>query len=330
MKRTALYILVASLAFPAYLYGQGKPVVAIGQVQTAAQNISCEGWDRSVHDCNADLSEGFRIMLETAITKTGKMGVMERRQVDAILGEQVLGEAGLTSAGGSIGGLTGVDYMIYGTVTRFGSQQQSLSVSSNRGVGSVLGSRTRQALGGGLSSGKTRVEMGVDLKVTDVSTGQIIVADEVSGTVEHGSAFSVGGVASADESADPFADVQRVVASRIAEVVVTSRIPYKVIAVQSDGTLILNYGDVFLAPGDVLAAFSVGETFVDPDTGEVLGSEQTEIGSVQVTAAEPRLSRAAVLQGNPAVFTPGTQLKRSQTAQSDGGSTERKRSGPTW
>ncbi len=158
-----------------------------------------------------------------------------------------------------------------------------------------------------------------------------MVADEVSGTVETGSAFSIGGITSVDSSAAPFADVQRIVASRIAEAVVTTRTPYKVIAVQSNGTLILNYSNVFLAPGDVLAAYSVGESFVDPDTGEVLGSEQTEIGSIRVTASEPKLSRATVLQGDPSVFTPGTQLKRSQAPSSvDGESTEREKSGASW
>ena len=248
--------------------------------------------------------------------------------MDAVLTEQLYGEAGLTDSGGQVGGLTGVDYMIYGTITRFGSQQQGLSVSSNKGIGSLLGNRVRQAAGGGLTSSKTTVSMGVDLKVTDVATGQIIVADEVSGAVEHGSAFSVGGVASAGASADPFADVQRVVASRIAEAVVTARIPFKVIAIQSDGTLILNYGNVFLKPGDALSAFTVGQLFVDPDTGEVLGSEQTAIGSIQVTSTEARLSRAVVTQGDPAAFTPGTQLKRaSPTGDGDG---DRQKSGAAW
>ena len=118
--------------------------------------------------------------------------------------------------------------------------------------------------------------MGVDLKLTDVATGEIILADAVSASVEQESGFSVGGIQKAEASADPFADVQEVVAAKIAEAIVTSRVPIKVIQVQSDGTLILNYGDVFFATGDRLAAFSVGESFVDPDTGEVLGAEETE------------------------------------------------------
>ena len=255
MKKLRAALAVCILLVSVAAGGQAaKPVVAIGGIDTAAQNISCKGWDRSVHNCNRDLSEGFRVMLETSITKTGKMDVMERGRLQGVLEEQALAGAGITDSGGGVGGLTGVDYLIYGTITRFGAQESGVSVSTSSGVGSLLGRRGQQAAGGGLDTSKTAVTMGVDLKVTDVATGRIVIADEVAGTVAAGSSFSVGGISSSDASADPFADVQRVVAANIAEAVVTARTPVKVIAVQSDGTLVLNYGNVFFKPGDQLAA----------------------------------------------------------------------------
>ena len=308
---------------------QNKPVVAIGQLEVAAQNISCEGWDRSIYDCNQDLANGFRAMLETAIIKTGKMDVMERQQIDAVIVEQGLGEMGLTTAGGRIGGLTGVDYYLYGTITRFGVRAGGFEVSGNSGVGRLANRRTRGLLGGGVSKSTLETEMGVDLKVTDVATGHIVVADAVSSSVQQGSALSIGGLRRAEVSGDPFADVQEVVAARIAEAVVTSRIPIKVIQVQSDGTLILNYGDVFFGPGDRLAAFSVGESIVDPDTGEILGAEETEIGMVEVTRAEPRFSRAAPVGDGSRIGT-GTTLKRLVSVDAADEGSGRKRSGARW
>ena len=90
--------------------------------------------------------------------------------------------------------------------------------------------------------------MAVDLRVTDVATGRIVLADSVDGEIQAGRAFSVGGIQSTESSADPFADVQRVVAARISEKIVTFHFPMKVIQAQTDGTLIINYGNVFLAP----------------------------------------------------------------------------------
>ena len=82
-----------------------KAVVCVTEVQTAAQNISCAGWEAVYGaDCNAYQSSGFRTMLETAIFKTGKMGVLERARLD-VFEEQMLGQAGLTDAGGQMGAL---------------------------------------------------------------------------------------------------------------------------------------------------------------------------------------------------------------------------------
>ena len=76
----------------------------------------------------------------------------------------------------------------------------------------------------------------------------------------------MAGISKSETGVDPFADVQRIVAAKISEAVVTTKIPFKVIKVQADGTLILNYGNVFLKAGDVLTAFEVGEQFIDPDS----------------------------------------------------------------
>ena len=320
-------ILVA-LAAGASAAAQGKPVIAIGQLGVAAQNISCEGWDRSIYDCNQYLAEGFRAMLETAIIKSGKMDVMEREQIDAVITEQALGEMGLTTAGGQIGGLTGVDYYVYGTITRFGASASGFEVSGGSGIGRLANRRSRGLLGSGVSKSSVETEMGVDLKVTDVATGHIVIADAVSSSVQQGSSFSIGGIRRGEVSGDPFADVQEIVAARIAEAIVTSRIPIKVIQVQSDGTLILNYGEVFFAPGDRLAAFSVGEAIVDPDTGEVLGAEETPAGMVEITRVEPRFSRAIPV-GDGSLIGQGTTLKR-MVADSSGQNGDRKRSGARW
>lgn len=296
-----------------------KATVGVTQIDAAAQSISCSGWDAYTgNDCNADLAEGFRVMLETAIFKTGKMDLFERSRMDAVE-EQLLAEGGLTDAGGKVGSLTGVDYLMYGAVTKFGSATQGTSVNTSR-----FGRFGRKA--GGVNSGKATVEMGVDIRITDVETGKILIADSVEGSVQAGSAFSVGGVSSAKGSADPFADVQRVVAAMIAEKIVTYRYPIKIISKQGDGTLIVNYGSIMLKPDDILVAFALGEAFVDPDTGETLGAEETELGSVTVTQADARFSKARVASGDPAAFAVGTILKRGTTTSSpDDG--KRKRSG---
>ena len=300
-----------------------KPVVGIAPIHAEAQNISCEGWEvaRGVN-CTQSLTRGFRTMLETAIVKSRKMDVMERVRMDTILEEQLLGQVDLTTSGGEVGGLIGIDYMIYGAITKFGVREEGFSVGG--GVTSLLDDRLAGIVGSVASSSAT-TEMAVDIKVTDVANGQIVLADTVEGVAEQGQAIRAGGVSISEGTGDPFADVQRVVAQRLAEAVVTSRIPIKVIQVQGDGTLILNYGNVFLSPGDTLAMFDVGEQFVDPDTGEVLGSEETQVGKVQVVAAETKFSKARVAESERPVAA-GAVLRRIQVMP-DARPKERQRSG---
>jgi hypothetical protein len=53
--------------------------------------------------------------------------------------------------------------------------------------------------------------------------------------------------------------------------------------------------------GDQLAIFHVGQSFTDPDTGQVLGAEEKQVGLLKVTETEDRFSKAAIVQGTPAI-----------------------------
>ena len=318
--RIPLYLAIAIfLASP--VAAKNQPVVGIASIQLAAQNIACPAGYR----CNRDMTEGFRVMLETAVVKSRKMRVFERGRLDAVLAEQLKGQMGLTKSGGKVGGLTGVDYLVYGTITKFGARKKGFQFGNT----GLFGGKFGQALGSGLSDKSATVHMAVDLKVTNVASGRIVVADSVEGSVEHGKAFSIGGIRSAETSADPYADVQRVVAAKIAEAIVTSRIPIKVIAVQKSGVIVLNYGNVFLKEGDILSVFDVGEQFVDPDTNEVLGSEETLRGTIKVTSAVPKFSKAAFAD-QAFQIARGDIVRRPSKTETAKQEAERTPSGASW
>lgn len=306
---TVSFMLVSALAgFP--IFAQANlPVAGVVEFEVAAQNISCEGWN--VSNCNQELSKGFRAMLETAIIKSGRMNVMERSRMDAIMQERMLGSAGVVEGQDSLGGISGIDYVVYGAITKFGMSTSAVSISSTKGVGSLMGRRGKQAAAGGMKSSSVEVEMEVDLKTTDMETGQIVTADYVSAIVKTGQAMSVGGIETGGAAADPYADVQRVVAVKITEAVVTTKFPVKVIVVQKDGTIVINYGNVFFKEGDQLVAFEVGESFVDPDTGLALGAEETETGRIEITRSDAKVSRARII-GEPFNIAAGNVLKRAK------------------
>lgn len=81
-------------------------------------------------------------------------------------------------------------------------------------------------------------------------------------------------------------------ATRVVDVI----FPAKVIA-KTDKTVTVNRGEGSgMAAEQVWRVFAVGKELIDPDTKEVLGKEEVEIGKVRITDVLPKFSRATVLE----------------------------------
>jgi hypothetical protein len=81
-------------------------------------------------------------------------------------------------------------------------------------------------------------------------------------------------------------------ATQVADVI----FPVKVIA-KTDKTVTVNRGEGSgIAVDQVWRVFAVGKEMIDPDTKEVLGREEVEIGKVRIADVLPKFSRAMVLE----------------------------------
>ena len=170
-----------------------KPVIGIGEItSTVGGNPS-----------------SFQTMLETAISQTNKFELMERSRMDDILGEQALSAGGLTQGSGEIGGLGGIDYLIYGSITKLGTTSNAVAF-------------------GGIGGGGQKAEMSVDIRVVDVTTGSIKISKTVEDEAKVGSAFAMEGLAIGGEEADPLGDVQRKTANKVASMVAMEIFPIKI------------------------------------------------------------------------------------------------------
>jgi curli biogenesis system outer membrane secretion channel CsgG len=243
--------------------------------------------------------QSFQTMVETQLIETQKFRVIERAQLDQILGEKALGQAGFTNSGQTVSGVTGVDYLVYGTITKLGQEASGVAVGGATGFGRAFG-RLGGVVGGGFSTSQSHVIMAVDLRVTDAHTGEIRYAGTVEEQVDSGGATRVGGVAVGGTSADPRADVERLTAKAIVALITTSIYPIKVITKEGDGTYVLNYGSSVLTVGDQLGVYQMGQSFKDPDTGKILGAEETETGLLKVVDVEAQFSKAALVSGTAA------------------------------
>jgi curli biogenesis system outer membrane secretion channel CsgG len=223
----------------------------------------------------------FQVMLETQLTQIGRFKIIERNRVDEILSEQGLNnEFGDAATAGGGFYVDGVDYLVYGSITKFGQTRKDVSTGS-------------------FSSVKVITEFDADIKVVDASTGEVRVAETASAVMETAEGLSTGKFQTASGTADPLAEVQRLAAKKVAAIIATGIFPIEV--VKGGDTIYVNYGSAILDVGDVLKAFRPGEELIDEATGINLGSEEEEIGTVKVFEVTDKFSKAKLDSGTSPV-----------------------------
>ena len=250
----------------------------------------------------------FQAMLETQMAKVGRFRIIERARVDEILAEQGLnnefGDGKTANGGFNVGG---VDYLVYGTITKLGQVKSSIST-------------------GNFASAKLVTEMSVDLKVVDASTGEIRKAESVSASVKTASGVSHGNFSKISGGSDPLSDVQRVAAKKAAALIATSIFPIEV--VKGGSIIYLNYGSSILDSGDILAVFEPGEDLIDETTGLNLGSEEKYLGKIEVTNSNDKFSKAKLLDGeSPQKGNLVRILEKASEARKSGGRAQEKKRG---
>jgi curli biogenesis system outer membrane secretion channel CsgG len=151
-----------------------------------------EGWN-GWHGGGGETHIGSALqeLMTTALLTegTGKIRLMERKQLEAILGEQKLGASGLVDekTAVSMGKLVGVRYMITGKVTRFAYKKSGFS--SGWGTTALL-QKVAPSMGGAayaagdVKVGKATFSGRLDVRLIDVQTGEILMVSKEEGTVK--------------------------------------------------------------------------------------------------------------------------------------------------
>ena len=220
----------------------------------------------------------FQTMLETQMTKVGRFKLIERGRVDEILAEQGLNnEVGDGQTAGGAFNVAGVDYLVYGSITKLGQTKGGMAT-------------------GQFATASLITEMSVDIKVVDASTGEIRKAETANAKLRTAGAMQTRGFATANSGADPLADVQRLAAKQVAAMIATSIFPIEV--VKGGDIVYLNYGTSILDVGDVVTVFRPGEVLIDETTGINLGSEEELLGELEVFETTDKFSKARMTSGS--------------------------------
>jgi curli biogenesis system outer membrane secretion channel CsgG len=255
------------------VFSADLPVVGITEI-TSGVDV------RNYREYKNSKAGNFQTMLETQMVKVGRFKIMERNRLDEVLSEQ--GLQGEFSDAGTVMKVGAVDYLVYGSITKFGTKKKEIKTKKFATV-------------------KVIAEFGIDLKVVDATTGEIRRAETIDVSLETGSGMATKGIQTGDALADPLADVQRRAAKQVAAAISESIFPIEVITFREDTNqsccAYLNYGTALLSVGDRLKVVTLGEALIDETTGLDLGATERTVGTVEVTDALEKFSKAKIVTG---------------------------------
>ena len=251
-----------------------------------------------------DVGEGLSAMLSNELSKTGKFVVVERAALGDILGEQELGNQGKTTAESALrpGKLFGAQILVRGTVTDFEEAKKGGGAQISIAGGNL-------PIGGLLGRGGTAAHVGIDLRLIDATTGEVIdtyrteaeaKATSTNLAIQHVKTGVGFGTENFNKTSLGKAALQAIQEGVQRIVAKAEGIPWtgRVSEVTADGKIYVNAGeDVGLQPGHILEIFVVVKEITDPETGAVLGVEEHRLGMLQIESVKPRYSIAKIQQG---------------------------------
>jgi hypothetical protein len=230
---------------------------------------------------SADLKESVRLELESQLVKSGKVNVIERAKLEQLSKEMMLSLEGVVDPASvqELGKVAGVSVFLFPRITSAWSQQN----------------RNRIPI---VNEDEVTVKAGfeIGLKLVKTETAKILASEKASGSYRITRMESEGGIPS---KSGALATARSRALQGASGIVLGAIYPIKVAHYNSKtGVVTLNRGKDGLDVGKTLKVYAVGETIVDPDTGEVLGSDEEMIGQIKVTAVRQKLSKAKILDGS--------------------------------
>ncbi len=278
----AALAIFAFMSFSAYAAPRAKPVIAVKKAKIG-EGVSKYGkkylnlgtlWDE----------------MEAAIQKNRKFTIVSRKKdvINDIREEQKFSESGLTAGNAAATGqIKNANFLILPTVQDFKFYRSSTPVPN-------------------LSNKYFRQDSGmleVNAQIIDTSTGGIKTTFylKASFSTKRQVVNGRGGVPNSIH----FTRMAKKIAAQMTDQLVDAVFPMKILNVQGKQVWINRGKDGGLKKGDILKVFRPGIELIDPDTGESLGSAETEIGKIKVTRINPKFTTAEIMKGTEEMVEKG-------------------------
>jgi len=247
-----------------------------------------------------DLGDGFATAMTDILYQSGWFIVLGDNEMrKAAMEEQDFGASGRTAKGkktAQIGRMTPAQLLVRGSIT---------NVQDTGGKGGGI-----SAFGMSFGADMGNSEIDITIYLVDSETGQVKASKKVTGrSTDKG--FSIGGRVlpgvGANFGADKKDNVQKAAEDAIGQAV--AFLVQQLEDIPWEGSIIMVKGDKIVVNRgsregvQVGTKFKVGsvEELVDPDTGEVLDSEMTQIGSLVVNSVKEKIAYCSAESGKDAI-----------------------------
>jgi len=298
-----------------------KPRMGVVMSEVKTGTSSSSEWARVIADVRGQTTNPFshiEDLVRQALGATNRFTMLERTTAkDDVLEEQDFGASGRvdkkTSA--EIGKMKGADYVVKATIIELNPEKDSKDIEAAAGIASskMLG------VGSVGISGKVAF-CRLNVRIINAETGEIVSDMTVDGTAKS-SGLSVGGGAlgmgskllgggkakSESKKGAAISDAMQACANKVAYFVSDEieQAPWQgAVANVSGSKVMINGGEnVGIAVGQTLTILSKGMEIKDPETGESLGFDTSEIGTIKVVDVKERFATCEIVTGGDGVKT---------------------------
>ncbi len=241
-----------------------------------------------------DIGGGLAAMLATSLEQSGQFIVLERAYAVQMMNEQSLKKGGMLKPDTEpqTGQMLGAQFLIYGSVTEFGTHDSGSGVSL--GIGGF-----NNPFSGGLSNKSTTGAVAFDLRIVDASSGQVVQTATEHEAITTSSISMTGGYSGMTLGGEKFnatplgAATRRAIDHAVADIInAAAKVPWRGQVVDTEGkSVIINAGSkAGVKPGDRFFIEHPLKQLTDPATGEVLSERRQRLGSIQVDTVEEKIS----------------------------------------
>ncbi|MFH1653191.1 MAG: CsgG/HfaB family protein [Pseudomonadota bacterium] len=302
IKNIKFYVLFIIFLIQSVSAFAGAPLTSLTKdrpkMRVAVSNFGATDRFASVYG-GWNIGGGLAAQLVTELIKTNRVVVVERAILSKVLIEQELGESRLLTpmTKTPAGHLLGVDYLIVGEVTEFDEKQV--------GAGMAAG-----FLGVKASGEISAAHVGMDIRLVDTRTGEILYSHRAQGKAWEKAIGAKVDYKIIDFGGDAFHKTPLGMATRRAidnavEFILgiiekqVEDFSWLGLVIEADNSnLYFNVGrgkNVY--PGDRFKITTVQKVLTDPETNQVIGIVEKDLGMAQAVQVERKYTKAKILGG---------------------------------